>query len=176
MLTDFGLSKEGIDGPEAARSFCGSIAYLAPEILKRSGHGKSVDWYLLGVLLYEMLVGQPPYFSNKKYVRRDHTECREELFQNITSGPLKLPVYISAQARSLILGVPAFSSHTVAAEPQPTQAAGGRSQGCMGNQVPPVLRGNLLGRRVAEKTETCAAGAQPALGGLEAQAGGESHH
>ncbi len=66
MLTDFGLSKEGIDGPEAARSFCGSIAYLAPEILKRTGHGKSVDWYLLGVLLYEMLFGQPPYFSSSR--------------------------------------------------------------------------------------------------------------
>ena len=66
MLTDFGLSKEGIDGPESAKSFCGSVAYLAPEILKRSGHGKSVDWYLLGVLLHEMLVGQPPYFSCKR--------------------------------------------------------------------------------------------------------------
>jgi serine/threonine protein kinase len=48
------------------RSFCGSPAYLAPEMLKRAGHGKSVDWYLLGVLLYEMLVGIPPYYSNNK--------------------------------------------------------------------------------------------------------------
>jgi len=59
-LTDFGLSKEGIDDNNSARSFCGSVAYLAPEMLKRSGHGKAVDWYLLGVLLYEMLVGTPP--------------------------------------------------------------------------------------------------------------------
>ena len=61
-LTDFGLSKEGVLDNISANSFCGSIAYLAPEMLKRSGHGKSVDWYLLGVLLYEMLVGNPPYF------------------------------------------------------------------------------------------------------------------
>jgi serine/threonine protein kinase len=47
-----------------ARSFCGSLAYLAPEMLKKSGHGKSVDWYLFGVLIYEMLVGDPPYYSN----------------------------------------------------------------------------------------------------------------
>ena len=47
MLTDFGLSKEGITGNEEAKSFCGSVAYLAPEILKRQGHGKSVDWYLM---------------------------------------------------------------------------------------------------------------------------------
>lgn len=66
MLTDFGLSKEGIEGPVDAKSFCGSIAYLAPEILKRTGHGKSVDWYLMGVLLYEMLIGHPPYLSNKR--------------------------------------------------------------------------------------------------------------
>lgn len=66
MLTDFGLSKEGVFNNNAARSFCGSPAYLSPEMLKRSGHGKSVDWYLLGVLLYEMLVGIPPYYSNNK--------------------------------------------------------------------------------------------------------------
>ena len=63
-LTDFGLSKEGVQDNTEARSFCGSLAYLAPEMLKRSGHGKSVDWYLFGVLLYEMLVGDPPYFSD----------------------------------------------------------------------------------------------------------------
>ena len=67
LLTDFGLSKEGVLNNSQARSFCGSPAYLAPEMLKRSGHGKSVDWYLLGVLLYEMLVGIPPYYSNNKY-------------------------------------------------------------------------------------------------------------
>ena len=68
LLTDFGLSKEGVKDDDYTQSFCGSIAYLAPEMLKRSGHGKSVDWYLLGVLLYEMLVGIPPYFNKNKYV------------------------------------------------------------------------------------------------------------
>jgi len=67
MLIDFGLSKEGIKGTEFTQSFCGSVAYLAPEILRRSGHGRTVDWYLLGVLLYEMLVGIPPYFDRDKY-------------------------------------------------------------------------------------------------------------
>jgi serine/threonine protein kinase len=66
LLTDFGLSKEGVLDNQAAKSFCGSVAYLAPEVLKRTGHGKSVDWYLLGVLLYEMLIGIPPYFTNNR--------------------------------------------------------------------------------------------------------------
>ena len=67
MLTDFGLSKEGIsDVTQGGKSFCGSIAYLAPEMLRRVGHGKSVDWYLLGLLLYEMLVGSPAYYANER--------------------------------------------------------------------------------------------------------------
>lgn len=59
-LTDFGLSKEEILDNTSTSSFCGSVAYLAPEMLNKTGHGKSVDWYLLGVLLYEMLNGLPP--------------------------------------------------------------------------------------------------------------------
>ena len=65
-LTDFGLSKEGVFDNITAKSFCGTLAYLAPEMLTMQGHGKSVDWYLLGVLLYEMLVGKTPYFSTNK--------------------------------------------------------------------------------------------------------------
>eukprot|EP00826_Nyctotherus_ovalis_P005757 TRINITY_DN1130_c0_g2_i4.p1 TRINITY_DN1130_c0_g2~~TRINITY_DN1130_c0_g2_i4.p1 ORF type:complete len:200 (-),score=63.98 TRINITY_DN1130_c0_g2_i4:527-1126(-) len=66
LLTDFGLSKQGIKEADFTQSFCGSVAYLAPEVLRRSGHGRTVDWYLLGVLLYEMLVGIPPYFDRNK--------------------------------------------------------------------------------------------------------------
>ena len=91
-LTDFGLSKEGIQDNHGASSFCGSVAYLAPEILKRQGHGKSVDWYLCGVLLYEMLCGIPPYFDNKK----------EQMFKNIKQGPLKMPDRLSEDAKDLL--------------------------------------------------------------------------
>jgi serine/threonine protein kinase len=96
LLTDFGLSKEGVlEVSKGAKSFCGSIAYLAPEMLRRVGHGKSVDWYLLGVLLYEMLVGTPPYFSGDK----------QELFNNIIGGPLKLPKSISTEAKNLMVAL-----------------------------------------------------------------------
>ena len=62
-LTDFGLSKEGITEEYNSMSFCGSHAYLAPEMLNQKPHGKSVDWYGVGVLLYEFLAGVPPYFD-----------------------------------------------------------------------------------------------------------------
>ena len=65
LLTDFGLSRLGVK-KNNAKSFCGSYAYLAPEMIKKTGHGKAVDWYLLGVVLYEMLTGMPPYYADEK--------------------------------------------------------------------------------------------------------------
>lgn len=95
MLTDFGLSKEGITDTVMAQSFCGSVAYLAPEVLNRKGHGKGVDWYLLGVLLFEMIVGTPPFF----------TPNPQEMFKNIRMAPLSIPDYVSASARDLLQGL-----------------------------------------------------------------------
>lgn len=76
-LTDFGLSKEGIMSerlePGKTNSFCGSVAYLAPEMIKRQGHTHAIDLYGLGVLMYEMLAGIPPFY----------TRDRDQLFHNI---------------------------------------------------------------------------------------------
>ena len=94
-LTDFGLSKEGVNENQYAQSFCGSIAYLAPEMLKKQGHGKAVDWYLLGVLFYEMLVGITPFFTTRK----------EDIFHNIEFGELKIPEFVSEGAASLLRGL-----------------------------------------------------------------------
>jgi len=93
LLTDFGLSKEGVYDFKETKSFCGSYAYLAPEMVQKTGHGKSVDWYLLGVFLYEMLVGIPPYYDND----------RDVLFYNIINEDLEIPSYISKEARDLIV-------------------------------------------------------------------------
>jgi len=92
-LTDFGLSKERVTHyHEGASSFCGTPEYLAPEILARRGHGRAVDWWSLGALLYEMLPGLPPFYS------RD----REQLFEGIKRGHLSYPRYVSADAKSLL--------------------------------------------------------------------------
>lgn len=61
-LVDFGLAKENIFRADSgATSLCGTYEYLAPEVLNRTGHGKSVDWWNLGMVLYEMLTGLPPW-------------------------------------------------------------------------------------------------------------------
>ena len=91
-LTDFGLSKEGIDDEFGTKSFWGSTAYLAPEVILRIGHGKPVDWYLLGVLIYEMLSGIPPFYSKDK----------KKMMRKIVRSQLIVPAFISIEARNIL--------------------------------------------------------------------------
>ena len=65
-LADFGLAKFLKDNKDQTFSFCGTAEYLAPEILDMKGHGFSVDWWTLGILMYEMATGRPP-FMNKSH-------------------------------------------------------------------------------------------------------------
>ncbi len=91
-ITDFGLSKECINDNHSARSMCGTPEYLAPEILDRQGHGKAVDWYSLGALMYEMLTGLPPYY----------TRDRDKLFEKIRSAELHYPALVHQLAKDLL--------------------------------------------------------------------------
>eukprot|EP01017_Pseudomicrothorax_dubius_P040911 TRINITY_DN6491_c0_g1_i4.p1 TRINITY_DN6491_c0_g1~~TRINITY_DN6491_c0_g1_i4.p1 ORF type:complete len:351 (-),score=64.92 TRINITY_DN6491_c0_g1_i4:115-1167(-) len=91
-LTDFGLSKMDISGHRDAYSLCGTPEYLAPEVLWRIGHGKPADWWAVGCLLYEVLVGYPPFYA----------KTREEVFHQIQFGSVKIPGFVSANAANLI--------------------------------------------------------------------------
>ncbi|KAF2068108.1 hypothetical protein CYY_010566 [Polysphondylium violaceum] len=93
-ITDFGLSKK-IETTDGTFTFCGTPEYLAPEVLNGHGHGCAVDWWSLGTLLYEMLTGLPPFYSQNVSM----------MYQKILNGELKIPSYISPEAKSLLEGL-----------------------------------------------------------------------
>ncbi|MED6271390.1 Ribosomal protein S6 kinase beta-1 [Characodon lateralis] len=91
-LTDFGLCKESIHDGTYTHTFCGTIEYMAPEILMRSGHNRAVDWWSLGALMYDMLTGAPPFTG----------ENRKKTIDKILKCKLSLPPYLTQEARDLL--------------------------------------------------------------------------
>uniref|UniRef100_A0A8C7CMZ2 Ribosomal protein S6 kinase n=2 Tax=Oncorhynchus kisutch TaxID=8019 RepID=A0A8C7CMZ2_ONCKI len=91
-LTDFGLSKESIDHENKAYSFCGTVEYMAPEVVNRRGHTTSADWWSYGVLMFEMLTGTLP-FQGKD---------RKETMTMILKAKLGMPQFLSSEAQSLL--------------------------------------------------------------------------
>ncbi|KAG7224147.1 hypothetical protein INR49_019882 [Caranx melampygus] len=91
-LTDFGLCKEAIDHEKKAYSFCGTVEYMAPEVVNRQGHTHSADWWSFGVLMFEMLTGALP-FQGKD---------RKETMNLILKARLGMPQFLSAEAQSLL--------------------------------------------------------------------------
>lgn len=91
IITDFGISKVAEDGAECA-SFCGTAEYMCPEMLLEQPYSAAADWWSLGVLLFELCVGHPPFSGNNK----------KKIADKILKSKLTLPFYMSAEAKDLI--------------------------------------------------------------------------
>ncbi|ORY32837.1 kinase-like domain-containing protein [Naematelia encephala] len=90
-VTDFGFAKHV---PDITWTLCGTPDYLAPEVVQSKGYNKSVDWYALGVLIFEMLAGYPPFFTE------DGNPMK--LYEKIIAGKVRYPTYFDVLAKELL--------------------------------------------------------------------------
>ncbi|GAA0149442.1 protein modifying enzyme [Lithospermum erythrorhizon] len=93
-LTDFGLAKQ-FDDTTRSNSMCGTLEYMAPEIVLGKGHHKAADWWSVGILLYEMLTGKVPFTGGNKH----------KVQQKIIKDKMKLPAFLTSDAHSLLKGL-----------------------------------------------------------------------
>lgn len=100
-IADFGLCKEDITYGRTTKTFCGTPEYLAPEVLEDNDYGRAVDWWGLGVVMYELMCGRLPFYD------RDH----DVLFERILLEEVRFPRTLSQEAKDLLSGLLAKDPH-----------------------------------------------------------------
>jgi len=104
-LTDYGMCKEGLGRGERTSTFCGTPNYIAPEMLRAEDYDFSVDWWALGVLLYEMMAGRSPFEPlNENPGDNPDLNTEDHLFQVILEKPIRIPRSLSVRAASVLKG------------------------------------------------------------------------
>ncbi|XP_026476545.1 serine/threonine-protein kinase N-like [Ctenocephalides felis] len=91
-IADFGLCKEGMGHGDRTGTFCGTPEFLAPEVLTETSYTRAVDWWGLGVLIFEMLVGESPFPGDDE----------EEVFDSIVNDEVRYPRFLSLEAIAIM--------------------------------------------------------------------------
>jgi len=91
-MVDFGLSKDEIFGNQMTNTFCGTPSYLPPEVIRKMLYGRQVDWWGLGVVMFELLTGFLPFYA----------EERKMMFLQIVTEKTRFPRHVSQEARDII--------------------------------------------------------------------------
>lgn len=102
-LTDYGMCKEGLRPGDYTTTFCGTPNYIAPEMLRGEDYDFSVDWWALGVLMFEMFTGRSP-FDVLGQTDNPDSNTEDYLFQVILEKPIRIPRSLSVRAAHVLRG------------------------------------------------------------------------